>query len=168
MSKLIVMSGVPGSGKSYFSSTLKKIRRKHVYIISSDELRQNILGDLKDISEEDLIWDLFYSLPKVYKVDKKAFVILDATHIKSERRISLIEKYRNDFDEIDLVAFILDPELVKHQNVERENPVTIDVLERFINAYESPSEEEKAVYDNVFFINTNDIVPVIYKIMEND
>lgn len=168
MSKLIVMSGVPGSGKSYFSSTLKKMRRQHVYIISSDELRKNILDDVQDISQEDLIWELFYKLPKVYKSDKKAFVILDATHIKSEKRLSIIEKFREDFDEIDLVAFILDPELVKHQNIERENPVTIDVLERFINNYESPSEEEKAVYDNVFFINTNDIVPVIYKIMEND
>ena len=167
MSKLIVMSGVPGSGKSYFSQTLKKMRRKHVYIVSSDNLRESILGDLKDISEEELIWKIFYNLPKIYKEDKNAYVILDATHINSKRRLEIVDMFKNDFDEIDLVAFTLDKELIKHQNIERENPVSIDVLKMFMDTYEYPSEEEYKKYDNVFVISTNDIVPVIYRIIED-
>ena len=42
MNKLIILSGVPGSGKSYFSKTIKKIKNSHVYIVSSDELRKEI------------------------------------------------------------------------------------------------------------------------------
>ena len=41
MNRLIVLSGVPGSGKSYFSASFKAKKEKHVYIISSDALRKN-------------------------------------------------------------------------------------------------------------------------------
>ena len=166
MTKLIVLSGVPGSGKSYFSQTLKKMRRKHVYIVSSDGLRKEILNDQKDVSAEDLVWKFFYSLPKLYVDDKDAFVILDATHINSNKRIAIYNEFKDIFDEIDLVAFALDKDLVRHQNIERDFPVPIDVLEMFYESYEAPTKEEKEIFNNVYLIDTNDIVPVIYDLMK--
>ena len=70
MNRLIVLSGVPGSGKSHFTKELKKALNKHVYIISSDELRYKILGNQRDLSEDALIWQIYYELVKVYSVDK--------------------------------------------------------------------------------------------------
>ena len=58
MNKLIVLSGVPGSGKSYFSNTLKKIKNSHVYVISSDALRKEITGSQSNLSEEKLMWNV--------------------------------------------------------------------------------------------------------------
>ena len=60
MNRLIVLSGVPGSGKSHFTKELKKALNKHVYIISSDELRYKILGNQRDLSEDALIWQIYY------------------------------------------------------------------------------------------------------------
>ena len=62
MNRLIVLSGVPGSGKSYFSHLLKKNNPDHVFIISSDELRRQLLGDQRDLSNEPLIWKTYYQL----------------------------------------------------------------------------------------------------------
>ena len=166
MSKLIVLSGVPGSGKSYFSNMLKKMRRRHVYIVSSDGLRKDILGDVKDVSEEDLIWKTFYGLAKLYAKDKNAFVILDATHIYSQKRKEIVNEFKNLYDEVVLVTFNLDKELVKHQNIEREYPVPLDVLNMFYECFEYPDEEEKRLFDKVYVIDTSDIGSVIYDLLE--
>ena len=87
MNRLIVLSGVPGSGKSYLSTQLKKALKKHVYIISSDELRLNILGNQQDLSEDVLVWKIYYSLVETYSIDKNGTVILDATHSKKVYRL---------------------------------------------------------------------------------
>ena len=58
MSKLVVLSGVPGSGKSYFSKLLRSRKEGHVYIISSDALRDLVTGSQRDLSEEDLMWKM--------------------------------------------------------------------------------------------------------------
>ena len=86
MNRLIVLSGVPGSGKSYFSAALKRAKKKHVYIVSSDELRLNILGNQQDLSEDELVWKIYYSLVEAYSIDKNGIVILDATHSKKDRK----------------------------------------------------------------------------------
>ena len=55
MNKLIILSGVPGSGKSYFSKTIKKIKDNHVYVVSSDDLRALITGKQSNLTEEELM-----------------------------------------------------------------------------------------------------------------
>ena len=161
MNKLIVLSGVPGSGKSYFSASLKMAIKKHVYIISSDELRLNILGNQQDLSEDVLIWQIYYSLIKVYSVDKNAIVILDATHSKKVYRLDNIRPYRSLYDQVDLVCFRLDKELVLEQNKDRENPIPKENLLRLIDQFEMPDDEEREFYDHVDIIRNHEIDKII-------
>ena len=161
MNHLIVLSGVPGSGKSYFSARLKTVVKKHVYIISSDELRLNILGNQQDLSEDVLIWKLFYSLVKTYSLDKEGIVILDATHSKKEYRLNNIAPFKDLYDQIDLVCFRLDKELVLEQNKERENPIPRDSLLKLIDQYEMPDEEERNFYNHVDIIKDHETDKII-------
>ena len=161
MNHLIVLSGVPGSGKSYFSARLKTAVKKHVYIISSDELRLNILGNQQDLSEDVLIWKLFYSLVKTYSLDKEGIVILDATHSKKEYRLNNIAPFKDLYDQIDLVCFRLDKELVLEQNKERENPIPRDSLLKLIDQYEMPDEEERNFYNHVDIIKDHETDKII-------
>lgn len=155
MSKLIVLSGVPGSGKSYFSKLLKKIKQKHVYIISSDELRSLVLNNQQDLSMDDLIWQLFYELPKVYSKDKESYVILDACHATRKIRFENIKPLTNFFDEVSLVMFKLDKDVVFNQNIERDFPVSNKVLENFYNYFEDVGEEDKKLYKHIYVIKDN-------------
>ena len=161
MNKLIVLSGVPGSGKSYFSTSFKQAINKHVYIISSDALRKMILGNQRDLSEDELIWRIYYSLVETYSIDKEGIVILDATHSKKVYRLDNIKPFRPLYDQIDLVCFRLEKELVYAQNKDRENPIPQKDLLELIEQFEMPDEEERAFYDHVDIIKDHEIDKII-------
>ena len=161
MNRLIVLSGVPGSGKSYFSASLKAAIKKHVYIISSDELRLNILGNQQDLSEDDLVWRIYYKLVEAYSIDKNGIVILDATHSKKVYRLDNIMPFRHLYDQVDLLCFRLDKELVLEQNKDRENPIPKESLLRLIDQFEMPDDEERKFYDHVDIIRDHETDKII-------
>ena len=161
MSKLIVLSGVPGSGKSYFSNLFIKMKKSHVYVISSDKLRQVVLGDQRDLSNEPLIWDIFYRLSEVYSHDKDALVILDACNVKEKYRTESITKLIPLFDEISLVMFKLDRSIVSKQNIDRDNPVPQHVLDMFLNEFEDVGENDRKIYKHIYVIKDISNIPMI-------
>ena len=161
MNRLIVLSGVPGSGKSYFSNALKNEKSEGVYIISSDQLRYELLGDQRDLSQDEKIWKRFYELAKEYASKKDAVVVLDATNAKKIYRLDNIKPYKGLYDEIDLVYFQLDKEMVLRQNKERDNPIPKDALLRIINEFELPDEEEKKFFNHIDSIKSHHIKRII-------
>ena len=161
MNYLVVLSGVPGSGKSYFSNALRENKERHVYVVSSDQIRKDITGDQRDMSQDELVWRIFYSLAKTYSDDKNGIVILDATNAKKEYRLDNIKPYRDLYDNIDLVCFQIDKDLVLKQNKEREFPIPEDALLKLIDAFEVPDEEEKAFFDHIDFIVDHNIDKII-------
>ena len=161
MNRLIVLSGVPGSGKSYFSNALKNEKSEGVYIISSDQLRYELLGDQRDLSQDEKIWKRFYELAKEYARKKDAVVVLDATNAKKIYRLDNIKPYKGLYDEIDLVYFQLDKETVLRQNKERDNPIPEDALLRIINEFELPDEEEKKFFNHIDSIKSHHIKQII-------
>lgn len=162
MSKLVVLSGIPGSGKSFFSKLLRKAKGGHVYVVSSDELRTLACGSPQIFTKEKEIWTMFYELPKVYSVDKEAIVIMDATQIIKKFRTEAIKPLRPYFDEIDLVTFQIPKETVNFQNLQREWAVPQEVLDKFYNDFTLPDEEELAFFDHSYTIKeTNDFANII-------
>lgn len=164
MSKLIVLSGVPGSGKSYFCKTIKKIKESHVYIVSSDELRREITGRQSNLNEDELMWKIFFSLAKTYSLDKEGVVILDATHVSKKMRVDRNKKLKHLFEEVDLVMWNIDKQIVANQNLQREYPIAPDVLERFYQILELPTEDDEKFFDKIIMVTSNDIAPVIQEL----
>ena len=164
MSKLVVLSGVPGSGKSYFSKALRKNKESHVYIISSDALRDLVTGNQKNLSEEALIWEMFYDLAKVYSIDPKGIVVLDSTNRTIAYRIEHVKELKKKFDESDLVIFDIPKEVVYRQNLDREFPVPQNVLEEYMASFEKPSQADYDFFDNVYIVNGDNIEEIINKL----
>ena len=161
MNRLIVLSGVPGSGKSYFSSLLKREKKTHVYIISSDALRADMLGNQRDLSEDALMWQIYYALVRAYSVDPNGIVILDATNAKKQYRLDNIKPFKGLYDQIDLICFKLDKYLVLRQNKEREFPIPENDLLGLIDAYVLPDEEERKFYHHVDIITDHEVNNII-------
>ena len=140
---------------------LKQALKKHVYIISSDALRLAILGNQQDLSEDELVWKIYYDLIRVYSVDKEGTVILDATHSKKIYRLDNIKPYKDLYDQVDLVCFRLDKELVLEQNKDRENPIPKESLLKLIEQFEMPDDEEREFYDHIDIIKDHEIAKII-------
>ena len=157
MNKLVVLSGVPGSGKSYFSKTLKKVKNDHVYIISSDELRAMIGGSQSNLSNEPLVWKMFHGLAEVYSCDPNGIVVLDATHVSTELRVSAYKNLKDLYDELILVMWNIDKQVASNQNLQREYPIPPDALEKFFQIFELPNEIDRAFFDKIVLIENNDI-----------
>lgn len=163
MNRLIVLSGVPGSGKSYFTKTLKTRRYTHLYIISSDQLRAQILHNQQNLSEDALIWKLFYGLARTFSIDRGGVVVLDATHTLKRFRYANVKQFRKLYDEIDLIVFDINREIVIEQNVRRTHPIPEDKLLGIIETYEFPDEEEKAFFDHIHYVYDHNIDEIINK-----
>ena len=161
MNRLIVLSGVPGSGKSYFSNALKAEKSEGVYVISSDQLRYELLGNQRDLSQDDKVWKRFYELVREYSDEKEAVVVLDSTNAKKIYRLDNLKPFRHLYDKIDVVVFQLDKETVLKQNKERENPIPEDALLRLIDEFELPDEEEKEFFDHIDTIKSHHIKQII-------
>ena len=157
MSKLIIMSGVPGSGKTTFVEKLDFFYKKHaqsyrkdaLHIVSSDNLREELLGDRRDHSNEELIWETFYNLPFKYIKDYKenTITVLDATHVIAAKRLEVAAKYRDLYDEIIIVQVSFNPRNIFEINRVRKHPIPPDVLVGFCEIFEKLSDEEIRLYN---------------------
>ena len=166
MNKLIVLSGVPGSGKSYISLLLKERRKSHLYIVSSDNLRAQIGGSQTNLSNEKLVWDMYYKLAKVYSLDKQGIVVLDSTNAKTEFRVDKVLPLKKSFNEVDLVVFKLDKITVMEQNLDRKYPIPSDALEKLIDNFEDIGEREKEFFDNIYIVDKHDLTQIIEQILK--
>ena len=168
MAKLIVLSGVPGSGKSYFANAFRKDVGGHVYVVSSDALRYEVTGNQQNMEEDKLIWKLFYGMAHVYAMDKNGICILDATNAVCKYRINIIDPFRKLYDEIHLVAFDIDRDVVRSQNLNRLFPIKPEALEELFEKYEGPNEKDYEYFDSVTIIKDHNIQEVIDKLKNRE
>ncbi len=164
MNKLVVMSGVPGSGKSYFSNTLKRIKGRHVYIVSSDQIRAMLCGNQQDLSHDKVVWEMYYELAKAYSKDPDGIVVLDSTNSTTNYRVDSVKPLKLYFNEIDLVSFKLDKTTVLNQNLQRDWPIPTDALKDLIERFETPNEIDKEFFDNIWIVESNDIASIVNSI----
>ena len=164
MAKLIILSGVPGSGKSYFSHLLRDHKKGgHVYIVSSDSLRDLVTGNQQDLSEDNLMWKMFYDLARVYSKDPHGIVVLDSTNAERKYRLEAGKALRDLFETIDLISFHMKPETIYRQNLDREWPIPTEVLTQYIENFEYPTEDDYAFFDHVYVVEKRDFSEVVNK-----
>lgn len=162
MNKLIVLAGVPGSGKSYISILIKdRMRNGHVYVVSSDNLRAQICGNQQCFDYDYLVWNMYYDMARIYSTDEQGIVILDSTAAKRMFRIEQVRPLKRLFSEVDLVVFNLDKVTVMRQNLDRQFPVPSEVLERLYDSFEKVNDEDRAFFDKIYEIKDNNLKPVI-------
>lgn len=104
--KLIVMCGLPGSGKSswvknYIDGRDLLESKQKLIVLSRDDVREELFGSKDDIEHEKEVSELFEKRLKDALLER-ASIIIDNTNIKFKTR----ERYRKLADEYGYVYFI--------------------------------------------------------------
>lgn len=148
--KLLMLVGIPGSGKSTWAKKYID-RNKNYEVFSSDDLRLELFGD---VNCQDRNHEVFEELHKriIKRLSSGKNAIYDATNINSKRRkafldsISKIDCYKE--------AVVVAPpfEVCLRRNWMRERKVPYEVMERMYKGFQLPG----------MFEGWDKITPVIF------
>ena len=134
--KLIVLVGLPGSGKSTWAE------RQGVGVLSSDAVRALLTGDAENQSANSLVFPtLRYLLTMRMKAGAEP-TILDATSLTPKERKAWIRAVESLGGEAEAVYFDTPLSVCKARNAARARVVPEDVMDRFAARLVPPSEAE--------------------------
>lgn len=141
MSKLIMMVGIPGSGKS----TWVKNNFPDITSVSRDVIRFELLDERggEYFDYEDEVFDKFIrQIIGSLVVDE--ITIADATHLNKKSRARVLDKVRKFADEIEAVVLDTDLETAFERNDQREGRAWVKhgIIRRMWFSMEMPKETE--------------------------
>lgn len=144
MNKLIMMCGIPGSGKSTW---IQNNKSKRDAWISRDRIRFSLLKDTDDyFARENEVFDLFiYEIIMALKLrENGGIVYADATHLNRKARAKVLNKVSKFADELEAVVIDTDLETALERNDLREGreKVPRGVIRRMYFQMEKPEETE--------------------------
>lgn len=139
---LVIMVGIPGSGKSTISKNSEML--KNANVISSDEIREKLFGNEADNSNNTLVFETFYS--KIEESLKEGkLTVADSTAINRNTRKQLYliaAKYNRP---IRLIIMNIQKEVAKYRNSNRSRVVPDEIIDkmydRLLDEYNYINEE---------------------------
>ena len=149
MAKLIMLVGIPGSGKTTYSKNL--IEKYNAEVVSTDKVRQTYPG----IVESDVF-------PTVYKLcaeklNSNINVILDATHITPKvrkRTFDALDQFNVEYEKIAVYLDTPVDECLRRVEIRNNEPgqlfIPLEVIESYGKNIIAPSLEEG--FTDIFII----------------
>ena len=154
MRKFYLMVGLAGSGKSTIAKKIEYAirmsspkydeygRADKVVLISSDDIREEILGDVNDQSQNDKVFSHVHKLIKQAVKDYN-HIIVDATNITIKNRRALLNCL-DDKKDYHKIAYIVNTpiEKCKENNSKRDRKVPEYVIDNQAKKFEIPFANE--------------------------
>lgn len=142
MSVLILMMGIPGSGKTTIANRLKGFNDAY---ISRDEVRFSMLKDGEPyFSKENQVIDAFVGLIDNALQMNKRFVFADATHLNRGSRAKLLNRLKNKPEQI-WVCYVKVPlDIALQRNSTRTGRALVpeESIKQMYNSLDYPKKEE--------------------------
>ena len=150
MNILIVLCGLPGSGKSTYAKYLTESGRFEC--VSTDLIRKTLYGNENIQGNSKEVFNTAFFTLRALGLGKQSCVF-DATNITPRARRNIIQECRNYYDLI-ICKYIDTPlDVCLQRNSQRERVVPTEVILRMANNFIMPSREEG--FDYVDTIITN-------------
>lgn len=163
MSKLFLVMGIPGAGKSTY---IKKVMGENDLYVSRDEIRFSLVAENEEyFSKEDEVFNQF-----VATIDEglkeNLTVWADATHLNEKARLKLLNALSETPDILDVVWIKTDLEIALRQNDLRQGTrafVPHSVIRRMYAQMRKPKFHEGKFTINTIFVKEPDHVIKIYQ-----
>jgi predicted kinase len=160
--KLILMVGVPGSGKSYWLNSHKDNFKSSYIVISRDDIRFSMLKEGEDYFSHEK--EVFKEYVRQIKEALNNYdeVYADATHLNEASRSKLLRALGNDLKSIKVQAVVIQKTLQQCliQNEQRTGLkyVPRNQIRRMYSSFTIPTFEEG--FDKIFVVNKNNTLTV--------
>lgn len=165
---LIILCGVPGSGKSTFAEEYKK-NHPGTEVISSDGIREEVFGDAALQYSEKIAKEQFqkrHIIPDPEKIEnemrrvcnayvfgimenqvkgcleKGLDVIYDATNLTAKNREMTLRRFSGCYNKVSAFYFDTPKNVALKRNAARERKVPEDVILSMLEQYEYPTKKE--------------------------
>ena len=164
MAKLIILCGLPGSGKSHYAEEFKTVDdtfyNGNTVIHSSDAIREELFGDPSFQGDNAKVFELMH---KRVKADLQAgkTVIYDATNVTRKARRGAINLAHSTNDTIECHIVWAEPEECIRRDSLRDRKVGPAVIDKMLRRWQSPWLDEG--FDQIkVILNQNDFDQVTY------
>lgn len=136
--KLILMCGIPASGKSHIA---KNMADNDTIVLSSDSIRLELLGSENCQDNNQLVFNTLYHRAKEHLINGKN-VIIDACNINRKDRQRTLSSFQGmDIYRSCIVSVTL-PEICIERDIARGRTVGKSVINKFLYRFEVPMEFE--------------------------
>ncbi len=156
MKKLIVLAGLPGSGKSTYIK--ENFNYPNCFHFDSDETRRKMYGTYLHFPENmydiynTMISDANLKYDELVKDNQDDFIfIMDSTFLDNKRRMHYVNNLRK-FDYYELIMFKTNDinfNLRNNKKRIKDKWVPEDVIFNMVKQYEEPSEEVKKAFNEI-------------------
>ena len=133
MSRLIMLVGLAGSGKS----TYAKENFSNCIILSSDSIREELYGDASIQGDNNKIFNILHSRA-VKNLKEGKDIVYDATNLSMKRRMSFLKQINHLVDEKCCYVFITPYEECIHRQTLRERKVPAEVIMHQLKQFQCP------------------------------
>ena len=148
MARLIMLIGLPGSGKSTYAKSLLDPKGKIKYC-SSDSIRQELYGDENIQGNPQTVFEHLHNKVDMY-LHQGYDVVYDATNVTRKNRKSVITKF-SDIADIDAHIVWTPYEECVARDKERLKKVGEDVIRKFLYRWQSPNYDEGFKFIDVVY-----------------
>ena len=175
---LILMCGVPASGKSTVANNLAQhFGEQKAVVISMDAIREKWFGTRKCQDRGDEVYA--QSVDDVLSAFESCdIVIYDATNRTRKARRKLVETIQKYYDCLVYCVFMDTPlEVALERNANRDKSIQVPpaVIHRMFDTFEPPREENEEyfeeiyiIYQKIFDINTETWYNILVHRMKGD
>ena len=151
MAKLIILCGLPGSGKSSYAEKFKTVDdtfyKGNTVIHSSDAIREELFGDASTQEDNGRVFEL---MQKRTREDLRAgkTVIYDATNITRKSRKSAIACAHPTHDTVEVHIIWAPVNVCLRRDASRDRQVGPDVIDKMLRRWQSPDPVTEG-FDNI-------------------
>lgn len=154
MNRLVILCGIPGSGKSTYAKELLKLHPEWKYV-SRDEVRYEFVSDQEHYFDHETdVYKEFCNRISMHLINGNT-VIADATHISKASRIKLMNSLDIQPDEVIAVVINTPFQICMERNSKRVGITRVpdDSMFRMKNKFKSPDARYESYIDKIVYVS---------------